>query len=61
MAVALSCQHRYDQAVTAYEHALELDPTNESYKSNMALAQEKQREAEQAGNAGQGAAGGFPG
>ncbi|KAI6180738.1 Tetratricopeptide TPR-1 domain containing protein [Aphelenchoides besseyi] len=58
MGVALSCQNRYDQAVEAYKRAVELDPTNESYKNNMSIAEEKMREAEQSST---GAAGGFPG
>lgn len=65
MGVALSCQNRYDQAVEAYKRAVELDPSNESYKTNMSIAEEKQREAQQAGgnSEGQGAGGfaGFPG
>lgn len=57
MGVALSCQNRYDDAVTAYQKALELDPNNESYKQNLQIAEEKQAEAQAAG-AGAGGAGG---
>uniref|UniRef100_A0A914D7T4 SGTA homodimerisation domain-containing protein n=1 Tax=Acrobeloides nanus TaxID=290746 RepID=A0A914D7T4_9BILA len=45
MGLALSCQLRYDQAVEAYKLALELEPENESYKNNLAIAQEKLEEA----------------
>jgi small glutamine-rich tetratricopeptide repeat-containing protein alpha len=41
MGVALSCQNRYDQAVEAYKKALEIDPTSESYKNNLSIAEEK--------------------
>jgi len=62
MGVALSCQNRYDQAVEAYKHAIELDPTNESYKQNMAIAEEKLQEAQQAAGANPAAGlGGIPG
>jgi small glutamine-rich tetratricopeptide repeat-containing protein alpha len=58
MGVALSCQNRYDQAVEAYKRAVELDPGNESYQNNLAIAEDKVREAQQATS---GAEGGFPG
>uniref|UniRef100_A0A914L8W6 SGTA homodimerisation domain-containing protein n=1 Tax=Meloidogyne incognita TaxID=6306 RepID=A0A914L8W6_MELIC len=41
MGVALSCQNRYDQAVEAYKKALEIDPSSESYKNNLSIAEEK--------------------
>uniref|UniRef100_A0A914Z9C3 Tetratricopeptide repeat protein n=1 Tax=Panagrolaimus superbus TaxID=310955 RepID=A0A914Z9C3_9BILA len=47
MGLALSCQNRYDAAIESYKKALELDPNNESYKSNLAIAEEKVREAGQ--------------
>jgi len=47
MGLALSCQNRYDAAIEAYKKALELDPNNDSYKSNLAIAEEKVREASQ--------------
>lgn len=50
MGVALSCQHRYEEAVHAYKKAVELDPQNESYKSNLSIAEEKLREAQTSGS-----------
>jgi len=47
LGLALSCQNRYDAAIEAYKKAIELDPNNESYKSNLAIAEEKVREASQ--------------
>jgi small glutamine-rich tetratricopeptide repeat-containing protein alpha len=47
MGLALSCQNRYDAAIEAYKKALEIDPNNDSYKSNLAIAEEKVREASQ--------------
>ena len=47
MGLALSCQNRYDAAIEAYKKAIELDPNNDSYKSNLAIAEEKVREANQ--------------
>lgn len=61
MGVALSCQNRYDQAVEAYKHALELDPDNESYSQNLAIAEEKLAEAQTAGGGTGAAPAGFPG
>lgn len=51
--MALSCQNRYDHAVEAYKQALEIDPTNESYKQNLSIAENKLAEAQAAmgGNA----------
>lgn len=43
--LALSCQNRYDEAYEAYKKALEIDPNNESYKQNLAIAEEKLKEA----------------
>ncbi|GMT13865.1 hypothetical protein PFISCL1PPCAC_5162, partial [Pristionchus fissidentatus] len=59
MGLALSCQNRYDQAVEAYKKAIELDPSQESYKNNLKIAEDKVREATEA----RGAAGvpGMPG
>lgn len=55
--LALSTQERYQEAVDAYRTALELDPTNDSYKNNLdvaekrvaAEAQARQQQAQQAG------------
>ncbi len=58
--LALSCQNRYDQAVEAYKKALELEPNQESYKTNLKIAEEKAREMEQAARQAFGAAGGGP-
>jgi len=76
MGLALSTQERYQEAVDAYRTALELDPTNDSYKNNLdvaekrvaAEAQARQQQGQQAGFAnpfaammgGSGAAGGNP-
>jgi len=60
MGVALSCQKRYDHAVEAYKHAVELDPSNDSYKTNLAIAESKLRESQQA-NGEENATPGFPG
>ncbi|GMS83826.1 hypothetical protein PENTCL1PPCAC_6001, partial [Pristionchus entomophagus] len=46
MGLALSCQNRYDQAVEAYKKAIELDPSQESYKNNLKIAEDKVRESE---------------
>ena len=46
--MAFSCQNRYDIAVEAYKKASELDPNNESYKTNLALAEEKKKQAQEA-------------
>ncbi|GMR36095.1 hypothetical protein PMAYCL1PPCAC_06290, partial [Pristionchus mayeri] len=52
MGLALSCQNRYDQAVEAYKKAIELDPSQESYKNNLKIAEDKVREANEARAAG---------
>ncbi|KJH46757.1 hypothetical protein DICVIV_07173 [Dictyocaulus viviparus] len=49
--LALSCQNRYEQAVEAYKKALELDPTQESFKNNLRIAEEKVKELETAAQA----------
>ncbi|PAV59398.1 hypothetical protein WR25_03523 [Diploscapter pachys] len=48
MGLALSCQNRYEQAVEAYKKALELDPTQDSYKNNLKIAEDKVRELNEA-------------
>jgi small glutamine-rich tetratricopeptide repeat-containing protein alpha len=45
MGLAYLSQDRNEDAVEAYKKALELDPTGESYKTNLEIAQEKIREA----------------
>lgn len=42
--LALSCQGRYREAVESYKRAIELDPSNESFKTNLNIAQEKLNE-----------------
>ena len=56
MGLALSGQHRYEQAVEAYKKAIELDPSQESFKNNLKIAEAKVNEL----NAARGAAGGMP-
>ncbi|XP_004714455.1 small glutamine-rich tetratricopeptide repeat-containing protein alpha [Echinops telfairi] len=45
MGLALSSLNKHAEAVTHYKKALELDPDNESYKSNLKIAELKLREA----------------
>ena len=33
----------YDEAISCYKKALELDPDNDGYKKNLQIAEEKQR------------------
>lgn len=47
MGLAFSCQNNYAEAVESYSKALELEPNNESYKNNLAIAEEKKNQAEQ--------------
>jgi len=47
LGVALFAQNRHEQAVEAYKKAVELDPSNESYKSNLTVAEDKLRETQQ--------------
>lgn len=58
--LALSSQNRFNEAVENYRKALELDPENESYKQNLAIAENKAKEME-SGGGGQGAFGGLGG
>jgi len=57
MGLAYSCMNKYAEARDAYRKALELDPSNEGFKNNLAIAEEKIRENATPG----GRAAGFPG
>ncbi|VDN04634.1 unnamed protein product [Thelazia callipaeda] len=54
MGLAYSCQNRYEQSVNSYQKAVELDPTQESYKNNLKIAEEKLKEIEDSFKNGQG-------
>lgn len=43
--LALSSLNKHTEAVAYYKKALELDPDNETYKSNLKIAEVKLREA----------------
>lgn len=45
MGLALSSLNKHVEAVAYYKKALELDPDNETYKSNLKIAELKLREA----------------
>lgn len=36
--------NKYQEAVTSYQKALDLDPENDSYKSNLKIAEQKLRD-----------------
>lgn len=36
--------NKFEEAVTSYQKALDLDPENDSYKSNLKIAEQKLRE-----------------
>lgn len=55
--LAYSCLNKYREARDAYKKALELDPNNEGFKNNLAIAEEKIR----SGSPEQGLPGGMPG
>uniref|UniRef100_A0A914PDE3 STI1 domain-containing protein n=1 Tax=Panagrolaimus davidi TaxID=227884 RepID=A0A914PDE3_9BILA len=63
MGLAYLSQDRNEDAVEAYKKALELDPTGESYKMNLEIAEEKIREANRRSQSNPGANqfSGFPG
>ncbi|ORX44959.1 TPR-like protein [Hesseltinella vesiculosa] len=65
MGHAYFCLEKYDEAVTAYEKGLELDPNNQTIKSSLATAKAKadrqSLSTTDRGDAGAGGAGGFPG
>jgi len=60
MGVAFSGQTRYEEAVEAYKKAIELDPNTESYKTNLAIAEEKLHGTQEGFN-GENTTPGFPG
>ncbi|XP_053313918.1 small glutamine-rich tetratricopeptide repeat-containing protein beta [Spea bombifrons] len=43
MGKALAAMNKYKEAIGSYQKALDLDPDNESYKSNLRLAEQKLR------------------
>lgn len=42
--LALTSVNKYEEAVTSYQKALDLDPENDSYKSNLKIAEQKLRD-----------------
>lgn len=42
--LALTAINKFEEAVTSYQKALDLDPENDSYKSNLKIAEQKLRE-----------------
>ncbi|XP_057598399.1 small glutamine-rich tetratricopeptide repeat-containing protein beta isoform X2 [Hippopotamus amphibius kiboko] len=42
--LALTAMNKFEEAVTSYQKALALDPENDSYKSNLKIAEQKLRE-----------------
>ncbi|EMP36522.1 Small glutamine-rich tetratricopeptide repeat-containing protein beta [Chelonia mydas] len=42
--LALTSMNKYQEAITSYQKALVLDPENDSYKSNMKIAEQKLRD-----------------
>lgn len=42
--MALSSLNKHTEAVVYYKKALELDPDNETYKSNLKIAEQKMKE-----------------
>lgn len=42
--LALTSVNKYQEAVTSYQKALDLDPENDSYKSNLKIAEQKLRD-----------------
>jgi hypothetical protein len=61
--LAYSCMNQYEESRDAYRKALELDPTNEGFKNNLAIAEDKIRSAAGGGPNDQGMPGmpGMPG
>ncbi|KAL4617599.1 small glutamine-rich tetratricopeptide repeat-containing protein beta isoform X1 [Arapaima gigas] len=45
MGLALTAKHKYPEAITYFKKALVLDPENDTYKSNLKIAEQKQKEA----------------
>jgi tetratricopeptide (TPR) repeat protein len=52
MGLAYASLDNHQKAKEAYVKAVELDPNNESYRNNLAIAEEKLAEAQNAGGAG---------
>jgi tetratricopeptide (TPR) repeat protein len=44
MGLALTAMNKFEEAVISYQKALDLDPENDSYKSNLKIAEQKLRE-----------------
>lgn len=42
--LALTAMNKFEEAVTSYQKALDLDPENDSYKSNLKIAEQNLRE-----------------
>lgn len=42
--LALTSVNKYEEAITSYQKALDLDPENDSYKSNLKIAEQKLRD-----------------
>ncbi|XP_048875505.1 small glutamine-rich tetratricopeptide repeat-containing protein beta isoform X1 [Brienomyrus brachyistius] len=45
MGLALTAKHKYPEAIGYFKKALMLDPENDTYKSNLKIAEQKQKEA----------------
>uniref|UniRef100_A0A3B3QYB5 Small glutamine rich tetratricopeptide repeat co-chaperone beta n=1 Tax=Paramormyrops kingsleyae TaxID=1676925 RepID=A0A3B3QYB5_9TELE len=45
MGLALTAKHKYPEAIEYFKKALMLDPENDTYKSNLKIAEQKQKEA----------------
>lgn len=43
--LALTSMSKYPEAITYFKKALVLDPENDTYKSNLKIAEQKQKEA----------------
>lgn len=43
--LALTAKHKYPEAIGYFKKALMLDPENDTYKSNLKIAEQKQKEA----------------
>ena len=43
--LALTAMSKYPEAISFFKKALVLDPENDTYKSNLKIAEQKQREA----------------
>ncbi|MBN3308140.1 small glutamine-rich tetratricopeptide repeat-containing protein beta [Amia ocellicauda] len=54
MGLALTAMNKHTEAVTYFKKALVLDPENDTYKSNLKIAEQKQKEASSPTNAGLG-------